>query len=235
MVRNFLPALIAFLITVLMAPSAVISAPHLKDFNERDGILRTLGQSSDSGLKASKPGGEAFIKSLLVPGWGQLSQGRRGAATAFITAEALLFGAWLGLRTYADWLEDDYIAMARQHAGVVGSHDHEFYIDIGNWSNEREFNEARIRDRWFDRIYWDLDDRWQWDSEQSRLHFKSVRIASDQARQNAVLFAGGMLLNHLLSAIDAARNQSGGIRVFIRSPEINELAVELRWRGWIKH
>jgi len=151
---------------------------------------------------------KAFWQSLLVPGLGQLAMDRKASGYAFLTAEIALIGSLVGLRTYASRLEDDYRLYAYQHAGVPTNHDHMFYVDIGNWMNERLYNEARLRDRDFEAMYTNPEDAWSWDSDNNRTSFRSMRIDSDKARNTAVLVVGGMLINHLFSAIDAARGST---------------------------
>jgi len=149
---------------------------------------------------------KAFWQSLLIPGLGQLAMNRKSAGYAFLTAEIALVGSLVGLRTYASRLEDDYRLYAHQHAGVSTGHEHMYYVDIGNWMNERLYNDERLRDRDFEALYSNPEDAWTWDSDANRQSFKTMRLNSDQARNTAVLVVGGMLINHLFSAIDAARS-----------------------------
>lgn len=183
-----------------MLPAAVCT------FLALEGAAMPLAQKPPA--TPPKAAGSGFIQSLLLPGFGQIAQGRKTVGYAFMTAEATLLAGVLGLRLYASWLEDDYRQFARQHAGVSADRDHQYYVDIGNWMNEREYNHRRLQDREFDRMYLAEGDRWQWDSDGSRLEFKGVRLRSDLARNQAVLFVGGLILNHLFSAIDAGRGDA---------------------------
>jgi len=157
--------------------------------------------------------GKPFFQSFLIPGWGQLTKGDKLKANAFFTAEIALIASIISWKKYSGWLEDDYQAFAMQHADVSGSKDHQFYVDIGNWQNQKLYNEKRLRDRQFEELYLGDDNSWNWDSEENRLHFKSLRIASDKTSQKAVIAVGVLILNHLFSAIDA----SGGKKTNKRS------------------
>ncbi|MFH0766127.1 MAG: hypothetical protein V2A61_06880 [Calditrichota bacterium] len=159
-------------------------------------------------VKPSTKSGPEFLKSLLIPGWGQLSVGRKKTGYAFLATEAALLSGLIGLRTYANWLEDDYRVYAAQHARVRSDLDHQFYVDVGNWNDRRSYNEQRQRDRDYDRLYWGPDTDWSWDAESNRAHFKSTRLASDYARQQAVLVVGGLLINHLAAAVEVSRGGS---------------------------
>jgi hypothetical protein len=154
---------------------------------------------------AKNPGGTAFIKSFLVPGWGQYSLGRTNEALTFFGAELMLVGGMFALNDYGKSTRNDYEAMAAAYAGVTGSHSHDFYVDIGNWRTVDEFNERRLQGRQFDALYTDPNDRWAWDSDEHRAEMEKIRIRSDRAFNNILYFAGGMVLNHIVSAIHAGR------------------------------
>lgn len=150
-----------------------------------------------------KDRGAAFRKSILIPGWGQITTGREIRGYIFLGAEVVLIAGYFGYRQHSAWLKDDYTTYANQHAGITGAHPHQFYVDIGNWMNRELYNEQRIRDRDFESVYTNPDDDWSWDSDANRAGFKSMRISSDKAKQLAVFMIGGLILNHLASAIDA--------------------------------
>ncbi len=197
--------------------------------NRSDVFNSPPGSDRDSSSDLKKRRGKAFARSLLLPGWGQFSEGRHAAGYTFLAAEVGLIAGFLGLRTYGSWLEDDYITYARQHAGVAGDHSHDFYVDIGNWDDRRSFNEQRIRDRNFDRIYTGPGTEWDWDDEASREWFKSLRISSDRARQNAFLFIGGLLLNHIISAVEAGRGVKKSSNFSLCIDRFNRVTFALRF------
>lgn len=121
-----------------------------------------------------------------------------------MTAEAALVLALVSQRVYASRLEDDYRTFAVQHAGVTGEHQHQFYVDIGNWDTREEFNQQRLRYREHDLVSTRPEDDWNWDSSANRMHFKDLRIRSDNARQRALLLVGGIIINHIASFVDAS-------------------------------
>jgi len=151
---------------------------------------------------------QAFLRSVLIPGWGQLHDDRRTAGYGFLAAEAILLGGVVFSKTYSRWLEDDYRTFAAQHAGVSRDSEHQYYVDIGNWMDRASYNEARLRDRQFDAMYTTPGTDWHWDSDANRRHFKDIRIKSDTYGQTAILFIGGLILNHVASAVEAGRGAS---------------------------
>jgi hypothetical protein len=155
--------------------------------------------------KGSRERGNAFLKSLVVPGWGQLSSGHKSTATLFALSELTLLGTMYASHYRGVAKRTDYKAYAAQYAGVVGSHPHDFYVDVGNWENVDGYNEQRLKDREFDQLYTDASDRWQWDSNEHRVRMKKIRVQSDEAFNAIYYLVGGLILNHIASAIHAGR------------------------------
>jgi hypothetical protein len=147
----------------------------------------------------------AFLQSLVLPGWGQYTLGKKNAALGFLGTELLMFGSMLSLHSYGVSARIDYQAMAATYAGVRGNHPHDFYVDVGNWMNVDEFNQQRLRERGFDQLYTSESDRWQWDSDQHRAEMRNRRIKSDRAINSVLYLVGGVVLNHVASAIHAGR------------------------------
>jgi len=158
--------------------------------------------------KETGRGGSAFFKSLVLPGWGQLELGQKSAALTFFGTEAALVGGMLALNSYGRAGRADYHSLAAAYAGVVGDHNHDFYVDVGNWMNVDEYNERRLRDRQFDALYTSPEDRWYWDSEEHRGQMERARVRSDGAFNKIFYLVGGLAINHIASAIHAGRAQT---------------------------
>ncbi len=194
------------------------------------------GSGSESDLLRKLPQ-EAFIRSIALPGWGQRYAGRPGRGTFFTVLEA---GLWAGLVFHwDDWRSkrSEYETFASAHAGVRGDHEHQYYVDIGNFDNREEFNDFQRRQREFEDLYSGSGTEWQWDSGTNRERFKSTRIASDRSRNRMYYLIGGLALNRLLSAVDAGRGLAKRQRELRRS---SSLSLEfdprsggpaLVWRG----
>jgi hypothetical protein len=161
-----------------------------------------------SQAKETRRGGSAFFKSLVIPGWGQLELGQRSAALTFFGTEVALVGGMLALNSYGRAGRADYRSLAAAYAGVVGNHDHDFYVDVGNWMSVDEYNERRLRDRQFDALYTSPEDRWYWDSEDHRGEMERARVRSDGAVNKILCLGGGLAINHVASAIHAGRAQT---------------------------
>lgn len=202
------------------------NSPLVKQTWQDAANASSVNSASDPDLR--KKQGRAFTHSLLLPGWGQFDAGKKTKGYVFFAAEVLLWGSLIGHNIYSNWLEEDYKGFASQHASVRGDHPHQFYVDIGNWLDERSYNEQRIRDRDFESLYTAPEDRWRWDSDQNRAAFKSQRIASDKAGRMIIFMAGGIVLNHLASAIDAAKSFKGNSHLSLSMNDKQQISLQLR-------
>lgn len=148
-----------------------------------------------------------FFKSLLLPGWAQIEQGRKTSGFLFITNEVVLIATAVGLNQYGNLLKDDYQTYANLYGGLRNTtiRSHSFYVDMGNWNSTDEYNQARARERAFDQMYLSQDDQWRWLDESKRIRFKNLRIQSDKFLESVKFAVGMVVLNHVLSAIDATR------------------------------
>lgn len=150
-----------------------------------------------------KSRGRAFLQSLLLPGWGQHYANSKRTMRFFILTEVLTVGSYVGFRTWGNWLEDDYRAFAVTHAGVdlKGKKD-DYFVDIGNFDNIADYNQAQLRDRDLIDVYRNTEAfHWQWDNSQNRDKFEDLRIRSDRASNNSEFALAAIFLNHLVSAI----------------------------------
>jgi hypothetical protein len=185
----------------------------------------------------AKARASAFLKSLILPGWGQYTSGHKTAAAMFAMTELAFLGGMYGFHSYGVAKRQDYKAYAAQYADVVGDHPHDFYVDVGNWDRVEDYNEERLKDREFDRLYTSASDSWQWDSNEHRVRMKKIRVQSDKAFNGVYYLVGGLVLNHLASAIHAGRtahvpaSTSSSLRdwhlFFTSSPDRKGLSVHL--------
>jgi len=149
---------------------------------------------------------KAFFRSLLVPGWGQKYLGMGPAGKKFLAAELALWGGWAALRTYGGWVKEDYKNFAALHARVDSKgKEHQFWVDIGNYPSVEDYNLSKRRDRNWGAVYDSPEYCWEWDSGDSRHQFENRRITSDRAFRSSYYVLAGVFLNHLISAVDAAR------------------------------
>ena len=171
-----------------------------------------------------KPFFSPVVKSLVLPGWGEYSLDNQIRGRIFVLSETVLLLAILGSYSVAQRQETEYKAYAAEHAGIdpIGK-DRQFWVDIGNYSSLFTFNEEHLRWRDFNALYEDNDTwAWAWDSSNNRERFENTRIASDSWRLRGSFLIGGVVLNHIVSAIDALYlSKISNIKETVVSPNYN--------------
>ena len=171
-----------------------------------------------------KPLFSPVVKSLVLPGWGEYSLDNQIRGRIFVLSETVLLLAILGSYSVAQRQETEYKAYAAEHAGIdpIGKN-RQFWVDIGNYSSLFTFNEEHLRWRDFNALYEDNDTwAWAWDSSNNRERFENTRISSDSWRLRGSFLIGGVVLNHIVSAIDALYlSKISNIQETVVSPNYN--------------
>jgi hypothetical protein len=148
---------------------------------------------------------DPVIKSLIVPGWGQKTLGKPKRARFFNYLESGILLTIIGSSTIANIKRKNYIAFASKHAAISSSgKNHKYWVDIGNYNSIENYNNEHLRNREMDDLY--PDDKkwsWDWDLELNRKKFEDKRIRSDQLELFATFGVGALIVNHLVSSIDA--------------------------------
>ncbi len=145
-----------------------------------------------------------ILQSLIVPGWGEYLVRQPKRAKVFILTESALWVSSFASFMISRIEEQKYIAFAADHAGVsTDGKNKEFWIDIGNYPSTEEFNTEHLRWRDFEALYPNTDAwQWEWDSKRDRNRFERIRIRSDHWALIGKFLIGGIVINHIVSAID---------------------------------
>ncbi len=168
-------------------------------------ILIIAGEVSLAQLDTTVYSPHPVLKSALIPGWGQLGFKKSQRARSYFISEGILILATVGSRQISRIKKNTYVAYATEHAQVNSSgKDHQYWVDIGNYSTMDDYNAEHLRNRDTENLYprgseWN----WVWDSKRNRTSFEKMRIQSDQWKQVSTFLIGGIILNHCISAIDA--------------------------------
>ncbi|MCF7796672.1 MAG: hypothetical protein K9N11_06050 [Lentisphaeria bacterium] len=149
--------------------------------------------------------GKPFLKSLIVPGWGERSLGFSERGNKFIAVEAAL---WLGyglMNVMQDRTHDELIQMAVREAAVNPTNKSDnYYDDVGNYMDLPSYNDQMLRDRNPFLTYPENQGyEWFWTSEADRKKFKDIKFTRNLYSHFALYMLGGITVNHLTSAIDA--------------------------------
>ncbi len=187
-------------------------------------------QQLDPTVDQQKPFFSPVVKSLVLPGWGEYSLDNQIRGRIFVLSETVLLLAILGSYSVSQRQETEFRAYAAEHAGIIPvGKDRQFWVDIGNYSSLLAFNEEHLRWRDFNALYEDNDTwAWAWDSGNNRERFENMRIASDSWRLRGSFLIGGVVLNHIVSAIDALYlSKISNIKETVVSPHYNPYSDEM--------
>lgn len=164
--------------------------------------------SADAPVVKRKSPALAGFASLAVPGLGELYAGRYDVGKYSTIAEVSLWAFYTAVELYSDQVRNDAISFAAIHAGtqVVGKPS-QFFVDIGNFMNTSDYQSLHIENGDYGGAmkYQSSTYQWQWQSNEDRAKFKDLRIKADNYLNIGRYALAVIFLNHILSAVDAAR------------------------------
>lgn len=203
---------------LIFSSSAYSNGFNLKaqpSFVVEAGLYPELGKlSSESGFTPdsdklepdfSESKRKAIFMSLLIPGWGEKYAGRMTRAKAFFITELFLWSTYAGFKIYENWIEDEFIVFAERHAQAQPEgKKHKYYVNLGNYDDIYQYNAAKLNYRSLDEVYPETKEYyWKWDSQANKHNFKMMRIRADNANYRALFSLGLIMVNHVVSAVDA--------------------------------
>jgi len=154
-----------------------------------------------------------FLKSIVLPGWGEHSLGYNRRGYTFQGAELMCWAAYAAFTYIGRAKKKDMKAFAAEHASINPSNKNkDYFADISSYDNIHQYNEAMYRNRSVNLVYSNLDKYyWDWDSENSRKDFDDLRYNSGIYLRNATLATTALVINRLISVIDIMSLTSGKI------------------------
>lgn len=198
-----------FLATSLIYSQELSSQKILK--LENDSKTRVKNNSGSEILNyqqnfKKKNVGLAIVFSLMLPGMGELYADNYSSGKYFTIADAALWGTYLGMRTYGNNKKDDYKAFAASTGGVNNNgKDDTYYATIGDYLNIEDFNNEKALQRRFDEMYNTQQYYWDWKTTANRRTYRGMWTSSESAFNNLRFVAGALILNRVISAINAVR------------------------------
>lgn len=160
----------------------------------------------------------AFLRSLVVPGWGHLyadsqdwTRGKYHLAT-----DVTLVLSYFGAKNRASMFSSNLNTLAQSKAGntLVGKN-RDYELALANFDNIDEYNDFQLRSRNWERVYTkNVGFDWSWESSEDRFAFQRTRERVSSAENQLPGLLTLMVANRLLSGINAytkARNRSESI------------------------
>ncbi len=161
---------------------------------------------SEQNIPDRKSPALAAFASFVVPGLGELYAGKYDIGKYSTIAEVSLWAVYTGIEMYSNQVRNDAINYARVYSGAdVQGKPSQFFVDIGNFLNTEDYNIKKIHDGTYGLIYSGASYQWQWQSDADRAKFKNMRVKADAYLNYGRYTLAVIFLNHLVSAIDAAR------------------------------
>jgi hypothetical protein len=183
--------------------------------------LAAVGEPVEQPLRASGPSPAlAGFMSAMIPGTGQLAQGQE-RGWLYLGIEAVAWFSFFALRNNGAQAEDDFQEFGDEHWTFAR------YDSVPGCANEEERERLQdLYDNSRDEFYEDIgrDDVYAcgWDDAVNRDAFRSVQDKSSDYYRTSRFVAGLAVVNHLVSAIDAAKSASNRRK--------NERLQSLDWR-----
>jgi hypothetical protein len=174
---------------------------------EEDDLFKMPGEFEEK-KEGMKSAAKAAILSFLLPGAGELYGGANTKGKIFIFSEASVWAGYFGLKTYGNWLEDDYKTYAASHAKVdlTGKPDG-FFDQLGFYDSRDMYNQFALLYHRGEVQAYPVDDfwNWEWQSKDSRLYYRDLKNRSKDASRRALYMVGLSLVNRIISVVDAMK------------------------------
>jgi TM2 domain-containing membrane protein YozV len=183
-------------------------------------------EEKEKGLKSA---GKAALFSLLLPGAGEVYAGAETKGKIFIISEASLWAGFLGLKTYSTWLKDDYKSYAAEHAEVnLNNKTDDFFDELAFYENRDQYNQFGPLYNPGEKLPYPENDlwNWQWDSRESRLHYRDLKNRSKGMSRKALYMVGLSIVNRIVSVVDALKTVKSYNRK--KSLELSQLKFDLK-------
>jgi hypothetical protein len=222
MIKQIIP----FLILILLSSAAAQQDKNFSIQKLKQEINSLPISNSESNLNfnpedSKKNAGLGVIYSLLLPGMGELYADAYDIGKYFTIADGLLWGAFIGMNVYSNWKENDYKSFAESRAGInKEGKDETYFATISAYSDIDSYNDEKALERNFEEMYDPDQYFWKWNSEVERETYRGMWTSSEQTKNDIRFIVGGLILNRVASAINAAR---------LVSAYNNRLEEELSW------
>lgn len=156
--------------------------------------------------KKPKPG-IAFLKSLVLPGWGHYYVNKNNWTRGKIqmAADAALIISYLSLNSYTNHLKNDMFTYAATYSGTdIRNKGLQFQLNVASYDSRAQYNDYQERSRNWNQLYPDTQAYyWSWQSDRDRLHYLDMKDKYDRTRQQLPTLITLMVVNRLVSGISA--------------------------------
>ncbi len=143
---------------------------------------------------------------MLLPGMGELYANGYESGKYFTIADGVLWGTFTGFDLYGNWQAKNYKSFAESKGGVkLDNKDADYFANIGIYQSLDEYNSVMELNRNFEKVYNPSTHYWNWSSQDQRKEYRDMWTSSEAAFTNVRFVVGALILNRVISAINAVR------------------------------
>lgn len=177
-----------------------------------------------AGLSAQSKGGQ-FLKSLIVPGLSQVSEGR-DYGYAMMLSEISIISGMVYLNSEERLKARESYEFALRYAHIrPGSYNESYFRDLSRYNSggfDADGYNAKVRrdamslypnnpvaqQQYIESNAYPEEMYWAWESPDLRAQYSKIRIKTQDLRDFGQIAVGVLILNHLISGIDVLRYHS---------------------------
>ncbi len=153
-----------------------------------------------------KNAGLAILYSLILPGMGELYAGDYSFGKYLTIADGVFWGFVAGFNIYGDWQKDNYRSFAQSRGGIdLNGKDEQYFADIADYVDVEQYNRIQELNRNFGDRYNIETHHWNWGDNTTRREYRNMWTSSEGAYNNVRFAVGALIVNRLVSAINAVR------------------------------
>mgnify|MGYP001240776538 CR=1 FL=1 len=188
-------------------------------------LLCSLNAINPRPIENSKISKSPILKSLVIPGLGELSLGQKKRAKLFGGLEIALWLLVAESIQSKEKFQSNMISYAAIHAGAsLKGKDHQFALDVANYLSVEDFNQEQQRMRLSGRVYSTDDYNWKWDSQDHQEQYWNYIRRRAKARKIGMFAIGGMIVNRIVSGINVSylnKSKQSKISIKFRPLDLN--------------
>jgi len=177
---------------------------NIKEIDSENIFLST--EILDMKFQQKKNTGLAIFYSLLLPGMGELYAEGYDSGVYFTIADGVLWSSLIGMNIYGNWQENRYKSFATVNAGIdPNGKDKDFFATISAYQSIDDYNNEKAFERDFKSMLDKQKYYWNWKSNEDRKIYRNMWSSSEQTFNNIRFAVGGLILNRIISIINAVR------------------------------
>lgn len=149
----------------------------------------------------------AFLRSLIIPGWGHHYLGKNHVKRArfHFGSELVLIMSYFGLDNRASNMNSRMNSYVASETGIqLANRSRSFQIALSQYNTLAEFNDFMERTRNWNQILPNTpENQWYWESDDARNTYVQLRDNRERATQQLPGLVSLMVVNRVLSSLNA--------------------------------